>query len=59
MNEKELHETFMLDLDYRIAEARKNSSMHNATAATLESLKDLFARRIEEHKRRTPTSEGK
>jgi hypothetical protein len=47
----EPHETLMMDLDYRIAEADKNCAMHSATAATLRSLKDLFERRIEDHRR--------
>lgn len=51
---RELHETFMLDLDYRIKEANKNASMHAASAATLQSLKDLYERRIDEAKPRDP-----
>ena len=47
----EPHETMMMDLDYRIAEADKNCAMHAATAATLRNLKDLFERRLQDHKR--------
>lgn len=47
----EPHETFMIDLNYRIAEADRNCAMQAATAATLRSLKDLFERRLSEWKR--------
>jgi hypothetical protein len=46
-----LHEQFIADLNYRIAEADKNASMHAATASTLRSLKDLFERRTEDERR--------
>jgi hypothetical protein len=46
---KEIHEIMMADIDYQIAEARKNAAMHNSKAATLEHLKDLFERRISDH----------
>lgn len=46
---KAIHEIMMADIDYQIAEARKNAAMHNAKAATLEHLKDLFERRISDH----------
>jgi hypothetical protein len=44
-----VHKVMMADIDYQIAEARKNASMHNQKAATLEHLKELFERRIREH----------
>lgn len=46
---KPVHEIMMADIDYQIAEARKNAAMHNAKAATLEHIKDLFERRIQDH----------
>lgn len=46
---KPIHEIMMADIDYQIAEARKNAAMHNAKAATLEHLKELFERRIKDH----------
>ena len=46
---KPIQEILMADLDYQIAEARKNAAMHNAKEATLQHLKDLFERRIKDH----------
>lgn len=46
---KAIHEIMMADIDYQIAEANKNAAMHNAKAATLQHLKDLFERRIKDH----------
>lgn len=43
---KPIHETMMADLNYQIAEADKNASMHASKAATLRHLKDLYERRI-------------
>jgi len=42
MDRKPIHELMLQDLNYKIAEADKNCSMHAATAATLRRIKDRF-----------------